>query len=258
MRFGKRSILAAALTVGLSLAAFGANAGDNSHHGPHWGYSGEHGPEHWGHMSADFKACSEGKTQSPIDLSGAASEDLDNVRFNYKPSKLSIVNNGHTVQVNYQDGSSITVDGDEYKLVQFHFHTPSEHTVNGKSYGNEMHLVHKNAKGQLAVVGVLIANGVKDNDAYKAIWAKLPRKANEKVERDVNINAEDLLPRDRKYYTYAGSLTTPPCSEGVKWIVLAEPVQMSAKQIKEIEEIMHRNNRPVQPLHGRTLKIDAK
>lgn len=249
MRFGK-SVLAAAFVIGLSLAAFNANAGS----GGHWGYEGEHGPEHWGHMSGEYKACAEGKTQSPIDLSNAAAEELADIKFDYKPSKLNIVNNGHTVQVNYDNGSSISVNGSQYNLVQFHFHTPSEHTVEGKSYGNEMHLVHKNDKGELAVVGVLVEKG-QENAAYKAIWSNLPKKANEKKSAAVDISASELLPQDKDYFTYSGSLTTPPCTENVRWIVLKSPIQMSEGQISEIQKIMHKNNRPVQKMHDRALKI---
>ena len=249
MRFGK-SVLAAAFAIGLSLAAFNANAAS----GGHWGYEGEHGPEHWGHMSGEYKACSEGKTQSPIDLTNATAEELADITFDYKASKLNVVNNGHTVQVNYDNGSSISVNGSQYNLLQFHFHTPSEHTVNGKFYGNEMHIVHKNDKGELAVVGVLIEKG-EENAAYKAIWSNLPKKADEKKSVAVDINAADLLPKEKEYFTYMGSLTTPPCSENVRWIVLQSPIQMSEGQIAEIQKIMHKNNRPVQKLHDRTLKM---
>lgn len=138
--------------------------------------------------------------------------------------------------------------------MQFHFHTPSEHTVGGKSYGNEMHLVHKNDKNELAVVGVLIEEGA-ENAAYKAIWSNLPAKANEKKSDGVEINASELLPKDKKYFTYSGSLTTPPCSENVRWIVLTSPVQMSEGQISGIHRIMHKNNRPVQKMHDRSLKV---
>ncbi|MBZ0220715.1 MAG: carbonic anhydrase family protein [Candidatus Methylomirabilis sp.] len=236
----------------MSLPSAGLMAADK--HGPHWSYEGEHGPEHWGHMSKEFQACSEGKTQSPIDLSNAAPEALSKIEFKYGSSKLNIVNNGHTVQVNYDGGSSIAVDGSEYGLVQFHFHTPSEHTVDGKSYGNEIHLVHKNGKGQLAVVGVLIEEG-SENPAYSAIWSNLPAKAGEKKSVEASINAGELIPSESGYFTYSGSLTTPPCSESVKWIVLKKPIQMSAAQIKEISDIMSKNNRPVQPLNERVLKV---
>lgn len=248
----RKVLIAAVVALGLSLPSAGLLAGDKLD--SHWAYEGEHGPEHWGHVSKDFHACSEGKAQSPIDLSNAAPEALSKIEFRYSSSRLNIVNNGHTVQVNYDGGSSIAVDGSEYKLAQFHFHTPSEHTVNGKSYGNEMHLVHKNDKGQLAVVGVLIEEG-DENPAYGAIWSNLPAKAGEERSVDASINAGELIPAESGYFTYGGSLTTPPCSESVKWIVLKNPIQMSAAQIKEIRNIMNKNNRPVQPLNERTLKV---
>ncbi len=250
---GRKVVFAAAIVaLGLSLPASGLLAADK--HGPHWSYEGEHGPEHWGHVSSEFKACSEGKAQSPIDLSNAAPEALSKIEFEYASSGLNIVNNGHTVQVNYDKGSSIVVDGSEYGLVQFHFHTPSEHTVDGRSYGNEMHLVHKNDKGQLAVVGVLIEEG-EENPAYKAIWSNLPAKAGEERSAEAAINARELIPSESGYFTYSGSLTTPPCSESVKWIVLKTPVQMSDVQIQDIRSIMNENNRPVQPLNERVLKV---
>ncbi|MBE7414711.1 MAG: carbonic anhydrase family protein [Deltaproteobacteria bacterium] len=247
----RKVLISAVVALGLSFPAC-LTAADK--HGPHWAYEGEHGPEHWGHVSKEFQACSEGKTQSPIDLSNAAPEALPKIEFRYDSSRLNIVNNGHTVQVNYDGGSSIAVDGSEYKLVQFHFHTPSEHTVDGKSYGNEMHLVHKNDKGQLAVVGVLVEEG-DENKAYSTIWSNLPAKAGEERSVEASINAGELIPSESGYFTYAGSLTTPPCSESVKWIVLKSPVQMSAAQIKEIRDIMNKNNRPVQPLNERVLKV---
>jgi len=249
MRFGK-SVLAAAFVIGLSLAAFNANAGS----GGHWGYEGEHGPEHWGHMSGEYKACAEGKTQSPIDLSNAAAEELADIKFDYKPSKLNILNNGHTVQVNYDEGSSITLDNVKYNLLQFHFHDPSEHTVGGKSFGMEVHLVHKNAKGELAVVGLLINEG-KENAVLAETWKNMPAKADEKKALSSKINAQDLLPSDHSYYRYTGSLTTPPCSEGVNWLVFTTPIEMSKAQIAAFKKIINKNARPVQPINARKVRV---
>ncbi len=255
MRFGKSVLaLAIALSAGMGLCFSYANASEKPH--PHWTYEGEHGPEHWGNMSEEFKNCSEGKQQSPIDISGNENADLPDIEFSYKPSQLNILNNGHTVQVSYDNGSFIKVDGEDYQLVQFHFHTPSEHTIGGKTFGNELHLVHKSGKGELAVVGVLIEKG-KENPAYKEIWANLPKKADEKKEVKATINADELLPVTRSFYRYSGSLTTPPCSENVKWIVLKTPVQMSEAQIKKIESIMKHNNRPVQPINERKVTADT-
>lgn len=257
-KFGKIPAFAAAFTLAMGMGAFSyaADSHHDSHHAPHWAYEGEHGPEHWGHMSKDFEACAKGKQQSPIDINGSQKEDLADITFGYKPSKLNVINNGHTVQVNADSGSSIKVDGVQYNLVQYHFHTPSEHTVGGKSFGMELHLVHKNDKGELAVVGVLIDKG-KENAAYNLIWSNLPAKADEKKGSDKTVNADDLLPKSKLFYTYSGSLTTPPCSENVRWIVLKTPVEMSEAQIKAIMDIMKHNNRPVQPIHERKLKEDT-
>ncbi len=246
--------MAIALSVGMGLCFSYANASETAH--PHWAYEGENGPDHWGKVSEEFKACSEGKQQSPIDISGTENLDLPDVEFSYKPSQLNILNNGHTVQVVYDKGSSIKVDGEDYQLVQFHFHTPSEHTIGGKSFGNELHLVHKNDKGELAVVGVLIEKG-KENAAFNEIWANLPQKADEKKEVKATINADSLLPATRSFYRYSGSLTTPPCSESVKWIVLKTPIQMSEAQIHRIQAIMKHNNRPVQPINERKVTADT-
>ncbi|MBI5345479.1 MAG: carbonic anhydrase family protein, partial [Deltaproteobacteria bacterium] len=181
---------------------------------------------------------------------------LPDIAFSYKKSTLNIVNNGHTIQVNYDKGSSIKVDGMDYELVQFHFHNPSEHTVSGKAFANEMHLVHRNAKGGLAVVGVLIEAG-KEAASFKDIWANLPGKADEKRSLHVTINADELLPKARTFYRYTGSLTTPPCSEGVTWLVLKTPVQMSEAQLKAFNDIFKVNNRPVQPVNDRQIKADT-
>jgi carbonic anhydrase len=245
----KRLLPAVTFAVVASLGAY-AHAGAHEAAHPHWSYEGEGGPAHWGEVSPDFESCSKGKSQSPIDIANPAKDGKEAVTFDYKQSKLNVVNNGHTVQVNYDKGSSIKINGVNYDLVQFHFHDPSEHTVNGKSYGMELHLVHKNAKNELAVIGVLIENG-SENPAFKALWANLPAGAGEKKELAETINATDFLPTARSFYHYAGSLTTPPCSEGVSWFVIEKPIQMSEAQIARFKEIIKGNNRPVQPLNGR-------
>lgn len=247
----KSVVTASALAFALSIIpAACSQASETSH--PHWSYEGESGPEHWGAISGDYAACSQGKTQSPIDISTTKDEPLADISFAYKPSKTNIINNGHTIQVNYDEGSSITLNGAQYNLAQFHFHDPSEHTVGGKPFAMEIHLVHKNAKGELAVVGVLIKEGM-ENAALAETWKSLPKKADEKMTLKAGINAEDILPKDRAYYRYSGSLTTPPCSEGVNWLVLKTPVEMSKAQIEAFKEIIHANARPVQPLGDRTI-----
>lgn len=253
-RVTRYSLFGVLFAVAVSLTAFGPAVASESSH-PHWAYEGEHGPAHWGDMSKEFEACSKGKNQSPVDIAGAEEADLKDIEFSYKPSKLNVLNNGHTVQVNYDKGSSIKVDGVEYQLVQFHFHDPSEHTIGGKSFPTELHLVHKNGKGELAVVGVVIEKGAQ-NPAYKEIWANLPKKADEKKEVNVAINADDLLPKTRTYYTYTGSLTTPPCTENVKWLVLKTPIQMSETQIDQFNGVIKGNNRPVQPINTRKIKAE--
>lgn len=251
----KGLVVAAALTFALGLGPLNSSQAAETTH-PHWTYEGEHGPEHWGNMTGEYAACGQGKSQSPIDIAGAQDEAMPDIGFAYKTSKINILNNGHTIQVNYDEGSSITLDGVTYNLLQFHFHDPSEHTVAGKPFAMELHLVHKNAKGELAVVGVLIEEG-KENAAFNAVWKNLPKKADEKIALAGPVSANDLLPKGRAYYRYPGSLTTPPCSEGVSWLVLKEPIQLSAAQIMAFKEIIHENARPVQPLGKRSVRGKA-
>jgi len=167
-----------------------------------------------------------------------------------------VVNNGHTIQVNYNEGSSIKVDGMTFELKQFHFHGPSEHTINGQYFELEMHLVHQSADGSLAVVGVLIREGA-ENPAFAPFSDHLPTKSGEEYSSQDTINADDLLPASRLSYRYSGSLTTPPCSEGVKWLVLTTPIEMSGTQIASFKDIIQNNNRPVQPHNGRDIMIDS-
>ena len=219
----------------------------------HWGYEGASGPTAWGALSAEYILCAEGKQQSPIDIAAGSPQDLPEIAFHYRPTNLSIVNNGHTIQVNYTAGSSIEVGGIVYKLLQFHFHAPSEHTINGKHSALEMHLVHQNSDGALAVIGVLIDSG-QTNEEFAPIWSELPAKAGEEQHSENTIiQADNLLPDQHKYHTYDGSLTTPPCSEGVRWFVLQSPIEMSESQISTFENIINNNNRPVQSLNGREI-----
>ncbi len=258
----KGSLLSMALAVlvlgfySISEAKSGGHGGghkDKGHSAPHWGYSGPDGPSHWGDLSADFSACKDGKSQSPINITKALPAELAAIEFNYKTSKLDIVNNGHTIQANYDSGSSIVVNGKTFNLLQFHFHGPSEHTVNGKFAKMEMHLVHKSEDGALAVVGVMIEEG-KHNANFDNAWNNLPLHAGDHKDVGVVMKAAKLLPKSKKYTTYSGSLTTPPCSEGVTWLVLNEPIKMSKKQIKAFGDIVEANNRPVQPVNKRSLK----
>jgi carbonic anhydrase len=221
----------------------------------HWGYEGHGGPAHWAELENGNATCGLGKTQSPINFAETKKEKLPAIEFNYQPSLLKLLNNGHTVQVNVADGSSIKIGADQYKLVQYHFHTPSEEQVQGKNFDMVAHLVHKNDAGQLAVVGVLFKKG-KESAALKPVWSKLPEKESaEQTFPEIKVNAAQLLPVAKGYYAFEGSLTTPPCSEGVRWMVLKQPVELSAAQLSKFSNIVHHNNaRPVQPLNGRVVK----
>ncbi len=224
----------------------------HSAHTAHWGYEGKRGPEHWGELSEKFRACSEGKTQSPIDITKVDGVSSAKVELHYQPTKIKILNNGHSIKVTYDKGSYMIVDGKRYDLLQFHFHSPSEHTVGGKHSAMEMHLVHRSSDGGFAVIGVLIEKDGK-NKAFARLWKKLPEKKGEEYERKATVNVADLLPEDKAFYNYTGSFTTPPCTEGVKWFVLKSKVNLSGHQVKEFREIMHGDNRPVQPINGRVI-----
>jgi carbonic anhydrase len=222
--------------------------------GPHWGYAGHEGPAHWGQLDKGFAPCKLGKEQSPIDIKGAAKAQLPAIAFDYKGGPLKVINNGHTVQVNFDKGSSIKVGDKRYDLLQTHFHTPSEELVNGKAYDMVWHLVHKSAEGKLAVVGVLVKSGAK-NSAIETVSANLPGQVGkEQAAAGATINPATLLPANRGYYHFMGSLTTPPCSEGVSWYVLKEPIEAAPEQIKKFSAIFGSNARPVQPLNARSVK----
>lgn len=233
---------------------------------PHWDYGTEHGPAAWASLSPDFAACGTGLKQSPIDLTKAATAEVPNLRTSYSPAQLRIIrhehvadgiNNGHTVQVNYAGADALTLGDEVFPLVQYHFHAPSEHTVDGRHYPMEMHLVHKSAGGKLAVLGVLVEEGA-ENDAFAPVWANLPaEKGKEFHLAHVTVDTDALLPKDHSTWRYDGSLTTPPCTEGVQWIVFRNPIQLSTAQVAAFKAIHDGNNRPIQPLNGRTLLADA-
>lgn len=224
---------------------------------PHWGYEGEHGPTHWGEMDDDYALCAEGDAQSPIDLSAATHLDLPNIAFAYGETPLTLTNNGHTIQVNVTAGSEIHYDTRDYTLSQFHFHRPSEHTINGKAVPMELHLVHRAANGDYAVVGVLLTAGDAVNPVYAPIFENLPAEAETDNATDFTLALADLLPAETTFTTYAGSLTTPPCSEGVRWLVLNTPAALSKVQLLAFIRLYELNARPVQPLNGRDLLADS-
>jgi carbonic anhydrase len=244
------SILAVILTL---LAACSSKTQDS----PHWTYEGEEGPEHWDDLDPSYAICGTGIHQSPIEISSTNEKDLPNIVFHYESSQVNIFNNGHTVQVNYDVGSYIELDDVRYDLLQFHYHTPSEHMINGKSFPAEIHLVHENMAKELAVVGVLLQEGTK-NSAFEPFINNLPAEKSDVKDAGVKINANDFLPSIQTTFRYNGSLTTPPCSEGVSWLLMTTPVELSSEQLSELESIFEEgNNRPVQPLNNRSLEEDS-
>ncbi len=224
---------------------------DSEHESKHWGYSGDESPKHWGELHKDYGLCSSGKNQSPIDLKSFIESDLAAIEFNYSTLVSDIVNNGHTVQANYAAGSSITLNGHNFELKQFHFHTPSENHINGKSYPMEAHLVHADKTGNLAVVAVMFEQSVA-NSAMADLWKQIPKKAGDKDSLSSKVNVSNLLPENKDYYRFNGSLTTPPCTEGVVWLVMKNSVSVSKQQIETFSNVMHHaNNRPVQAMNAR-------
>jgi len=244
-RFTTRAALAtiAMLAAGYALAEATA----------HWQYGGKHGPGSWGDLEKEFAACKTGKEQSPIDIRGAAKAKLPPIGFHYASGPAEVVNNGHTIQVNLADGGTVDLASGTYKLLQYHFHAPSEEKVGGKPYAMVAHLVHRNDAGQLAVVAVLFKVG-KANAALAKVFAAMPAKEGGKAALEGGANAADLLPAGQSYYAYAGSLTTPPCSEGVRWQVLKQPVEMSKEQLAAFRKLYPMNARPVQALNGRKIE----
>ncbi|MGM3306870.1 carbonic anhydrase [Anabaena sp. WFMT] len=224
---------------------------------PHWSYVGIDNATAWGKLSSDFELCELGKYQSPININNAVEGTPVNMEFNYKSTPLSVVNNGHTIQVNYNPGSTIKINGEEYELLQFHFHTPSEHTIDDQASAMEMHLVHRNANGQLAVVGVMIKKGVV-NPLIDLIWMNIPAVGQNNIVKTSPINVGNLLPNSKEYFSYTGSLTTPPCSENVKWNVLIKPIQVSEEQIATFKSLYQVNARPVQPINSRRIEFHGK
>jgi carbonic anhydrase len=223
----------------------------------HWSYAGPTDATKWGDMQADFATCKLGKKQSPIDIKGAKKGDLPAIGFNYAQTNAEVVNNGHTIQVNLTSGGDVKVASGGYKLLQFHFHTPSEEKVNGKAYPLVAHLVHKSDAGKLAVVAVLFKEGQKSAVLDK-VFATMPAQENGKAELAGGMNVSNLLPAKRAYWAFEGSLTTPPCSEDVQWHVLKEPVEISKEQLAAFKKLYPMNARPVQALNGRTLQESGR
>jgi carbonic anhydrase len=224
----------------------------------HWGYEGHAGPEHWDDLEPAYAICEDGVRQSPIDLSVAVPGASAGYELAYAEHTPTLRNNGHTVQVDHPAGSTLTIGGNRFELLQYHFHTPSEHSLGGVRQPMELHLVHRGEGGALAVVGVLLAEGA-HNAAYAPLLDNLPATAGEQRTLTTPMQADALLPDGGGAltgYRYAGSLTTPPCSEGVDWHVLPQPVELSAAQIAQFRRVFRQNSRPVEPLDGRMVVLE--
>jgi carbonic anhydrase len=226
-------------------------------HAAHWSYSGPEGPDHWGDLDPTFALCKNGKEQSPIDIHEMHNSNLQPIHFDYLPVPLKIINNGHTIQISVKSGGGITIGSAKYQLVQFHFHKPSEEVINGKHFDMVVHLVHQDVGGKLAVVAVLLESG-KENPVLQSLWNNLPAdKGKEQAPGNVTVNVASMLPVNQNYYMFAGSLTTPPCSEGVTWYVLQSPVQVSAAQVAAFGKFFPMNARPIQPTNSRQILESA-
>jgi len=232
------------------------NPGDDPKPLPHWSYSGPTGPEYWGDLDPGFSVAKTGHQQSPIDLAGPFDSGAERIFFTYQVTPLNVTNNGHSIQVDCPPGNSISIGGRRYELLQYHFHTPSEHTADGKYYGMELHLVHQSDQGQFAVVGVFMKAG-NTHSSLADIWDLMPDQVGNSVSSEVMIDPTDFLPTDRRNVQYDGSLTTPPCSEDVVWTMMLEPISVSPEQIEQFKKVIGQNNRPVQPLNDRVLRYGA-
>lgn len=243
-------------TASMSHEDSNAAHGSAEHGTAHWSYSGATGPQAWGQLNPEFAACATGKRQSPINIeeSYTLQGPAEPLQFNYTPSNGTVINNGHTIQVEVQGNNTLAVRGSAYSLLQIHFHSPSEVQVNYRQFAMVAHLVHKNAEGQLAVVAVLLDPG-ETNPLIDKIWTYMPLDVNDQVRMPPGLlNLKELLPQDQRYYQFIGSLTTPPCSEGVLWMVLKKPAQISAAQLRLFQQLYPNNARPVQPVNSRPVR----
>jgi carbonic anhydrase len=248
-----RSMLAGFIATATLFGSLSLVAQETEHHA-HWAYDGKDGPKKWGALDPAYSECKQGHHQSPIDIRHTEKADLPPIQFDYAPSPLNIVDNGHTVMVTYEPGSFLTVGDHRYQLTQFHFHHPSEEHINGKSFDMVVHLVHSDASGNLAVVAVVMKAG-KVNPALQTVWNHLPKEKDKQATVEgVFVTAADLLPVKRGYYTYSGSLTTPPCTEGVTWFVLKTPEEISSGEVEVFAKLYPHDVRPAQKVEGRVIR----
>jgi len=219
-----------------------------------WSYKGEHGPQNWGQLNPEYALCKNGTMQSPVDIANVTIEVMPSIQFAYQTSNISIRNNGNLIQVIFEHVNSINIDGTVYHLKELLFHGPSEHTLNGQYLSMEIHLLHEDDAGNYAVVAVFIQPGM-INEAMNPIIENLPENEEDFLQPvESRMNPEGLLPDDRSYYYVDGSLTTPPCTEGVKWYILKKPIELSVLQIAQLESVYINNHRPTQPLNNRIIR----
>ncbi len=225
----------------------------NGSNPPHWSYEDKTGPTYWDCLSEEYALCGSGKQQAPIDITESTKADLPPLEFNYSPIPLIIENNGLSVQITAEKAGSLKIGDNAYQILQFHSHTPSEEAINGKRTDMVIHLVHQNIQGQLAVVALLLNVGDTPNPLIETLVQAMPKTPGEPQQHDIQIDINQLLPKDKNYYSFEGSLTTPPCSEGVKWVVLKQPISISAAQLAQYQAVHPENIRPLQPLNNRQI-----
>ena len=243
------------------LAPF-ASAQEKSHQSAHekmrahWDYMGVEGPEHWGMLTNEYMTCETGHRQSPINITMPHhSTQQEKLVFHYQTSQLHELNNGHTIQVSHVSGCRVDLNDRGYKLRQFHFHAPSEHHIEGKAFPMEMHMVHQDEKGHVLVLAAMLEADM-SNPVLTKLWNWLPNQIGQEVSIPLELSLADLLPKNTHHYTYSGSLTTPPCTEGVQWIVLKEPIHIAQQDVDRFLAIIGQNARPIQPLEGREIDED--
>lgn len=228
---------------------------------PAWSYEGETAPHQWANIDKDFAMCAEGVEQSPINIEytrNIKEQVSQSIQIKYSKAKFSVENTGHTIQAsNLTSSNYMVIDGEVYKLIQMHFHHPSEHLLNGQSFEMEGHLVHQDDEGKYAVLGFFIKPG-EENGVLDEMWSKLPTEISvTNIVLDSAVNLGQLLPKEKRFFQYRGSLTTPPCTEGVQWFVLEHPIEMAQQQIEFFSSIFQQNSRPIQKLNNRKVfKID--
>uniref|UniRef100_E6QKU4 carbonic anhydrase n=1 Tax=mine drainage metagenome TaxID=410659 RepID=E6QKU4_9ZZZZ len=224
--------------------------------GTPWGYNGRIGPDRWARLDPAWRVCDTGKQQSPIDIHGARLKNtLPPIEFHYLSGSMTLTNNGHTVEVTAPRGSYILVGGVRYNLIQFHFHHPGEEAVNGDLPDMSLHLVHQSADGKIVVIAVRLMEG-NPNAVLAGLWEHLPKTPGKSATMNDPLSSAGLLPADRGYWTYMGSLTTPPCTEGVRWYVMEQSVTLSRDQLQAFGALYKRNSRQLQEAHGRHIQAN--